>query len=183
MSVSKSCTSVIIDGIFLQKAIDKTIEIYSGLKPGRRFYKPDLFSLVENILEWYDKTKSIKKTIHCHVWLSSAFHIESRVNISPVKNSFKTANGNLVKFVFEKTALIGPALLDQLETLVHAGDVVLVADDRIYEPALDALFDKGYTITVIMLNESDGSEMITSFDWGDIIYPLGLAMGMDKNEL
>jgi hypothetical protein len=183
MRETKHCTSVIIDGIFLQQAIDKTIEIYSGLKPGRKFYKTDLLSLINNILEWYDKTKSVKKTINCYVWLSESFQLESRINFSLTKNTTKTSNGNHVKVLFEKTNLIGPALLDQLENLVNVGDVILVADDRMYEPALDALFAKGYTITVIMLNERDGSEMITSFNWGDILYPLGLAMGLEKSEL
>jgi hypothetical protein len=183
MSEPKHKTSVIIDGIFLQQAIDKVIEIYSELKPDRKFIKPELHSIIMNILDWYDKTKTIKKTINCHLWLSDVFNSESSFTIHPTKNLFKTANGNPVKVVIEKAGLIAPELLDQLENQVSIGDVILIADDRIYEPALDALFAKGYTVTVIMLNERDGSEMITSFNWGDILYPLGMAMGLEKNEL
>ncbi|NOU48003.1 MAG: hypothetical protein HOO86_13210 [Bacteroidales bacterium] len=183
MNEPKHKTSVLIDGIFLQQAIDKVIEIYSELKPDRKFIKPELHSIIVNILDWYDKTKTIKKTINCHVWLSEAFNSESRFTIHPTKNSVKTATGNPVKVVIEKASLIAPELLDQLENQVNIGDVILVADDRIYEPALDALFTEGYTVTVIMLNECDGSEMITSFDWGDILYPLGMAMGINRDEL
>lgn len=183
MTVNKQCTSLIIDGIFLQNAINKTIEIYSELKPGTRFYKPELLEVINLILDWYDKTNALKKTINCHVWMSDAFNLESRINISQTKHTIKTSDGNLVKVIFEKSSIIGPELLDQLVTLVKKGDVILVADDRMYEPTLDKLFDMGYTITVVMLNESDGSEMITSFNWGDIVFPLGMAMGMEKSEL
>jgi len=183
MNEPKNKTSVIIDGIFLQQAIDKVIEIYSELKPDRKFIKPDLHSIIVNILDWYDKTKTIKKSINCHLWLSETFNSESRFTIHPTKNSFKTANGNPVKVVIEKAGLIAPELLDQLENQVSIGDVILVADDRIYEPTLNALFAEGYTVTVIMLNERDGSEMITAFNWGDIMYPLGMAMGINRDEL
>lgn len=183
MSETKQNTYVIIDGIFLQRAIDTTIETYTNLKPGMTFNKPDLLTVIKHILDWYDKSKSRKKTIHCHIWLSDGFDLESRMNVSSSKSSFKTSDGNQAKVILENASIIGPELLDQLVTLVQNGDVILVADDRIYEPTLDKLFDEGYTVTVIMLNERDGSEMITSFDWGDILYPLGMAMGMKRTEL
>lgn len=183
MTESRQNTYVIIDGIFLQRAIDITTETYTNLKPGITFNKPDLITVIKHILDWYDKSKSRKKTIQCHVWLSDAFDLESRVSVSSAKSSFKTKEGNQVRILIENASIVGPELLDQLVTLVQSGDVILVADDRIYEPTLDKLFDEDYTVTVIMLNERDGSEMMTSFDWGDIMYPLGMALGMKRTEL
>ena len=87
MNEPKHKTSVIIDGIFLQQAIDKVIEIYSELKPDRKFIKPELHSIINNILDWYDKTKTIKKMISCHLWLSDAFDSESRFKLHPTKNA------------------------------------------------------------------------------------------------
>ena len=183
MSQLKPYTYVIIDGIFLQRAIDITIEAYTNLKPGITFNKPDLLTVIKHILDWYDKSNSRKKTIHCYVWISDAFDLESRVSVSFTKSSFRTKEANQVRIIFEKTSIVGPGILDQLVTLVQNGEVILVADDRIYEATLDKLFDEEYSVKVIMLNERDGSEMMTTFEWGDIMYPLGMALGLKRTEL
>lgn len=183
MNGSRQNTFVIIDGIFLLRAIDITIETYTNLKPGISFKKPDLHAVIMNILDWYDKSRSRMKTIQCHVWMCDAFDLESRISVEATKRSFKTKEGNQARISFENANLIGPELLDQLVVLAQKGEVILVADDRLYEATLDKLFDDGYTIKVIMLNEREGSEMITPYEWGDILYPLGMAMGIERTEL
>lgn len=57
----KNYTSVLIDGIFLEKAMDKTLQTYSKIWPEKKFIKPDLITVLKNILDSYDKHKSEKK--------------------------------------------------------------------------------------------------------------------------
>lgn len=180
----KKYTSVIIDGIFLQRAIDKTIEIYSGIWPGKKFTKPDLNSVIKYILDYYDKNKTETKVVNCYVLLSESFDFESRISINYQNQSFVSNNGNQAKVFINKTdEIISFEVLEQLDRLVNNDNLILVADDRIYEGPLNTLHKMGIEITVVMFNEHNGSDMLVGFNWGDILYPLGLACGLERYEL
>lgn len=180
----KNYTSVIIDGIFLEEAIDKTIEIYSEIWPEKKFIKPDLNSVIKNILDSYDKYKTKKKMVNCYLLLSESFDLESRININQANQTFSTNKGNQVKVFVNKTdKIIGFEVLKQLDRLINNENIILVADDRIYENALIELKNKGMEIIVVMFNEHNGSKMLIRFNWGDIMYPLGIAIGLERHEL
>lgn len=180
----KKYTSVIIDGIFLEKAIDQTVKTYSELWPAKKFIKPDLNSVVKNILDRYDRYKTERKIINCYLVLSESFDLESRIIINQANQTFKTNSGNQVKLFVNKTnEIIGFEVLEQLNRLINNDNIILVADDKVYENALKEHKNKGVEIIVVMLNEHDGSQMRIQFNWGDILYPLGMSIGLESYEL
>jgi len=177
-------TSVIIDGIFLQKAVDQTIKTYSEIWPDKIFIKPDLNSVIKCILDYYDRNKTETKIVNCYLLLSQAFDFESRININYDSQSFVTKNGNQAKVFINKTnEIISFEVLEQLDRLINNDNIILIADDRIYEDPLNELKKKGIEITVVMLNEHNGGDMFIEFNWGDILYPLGIACGLERHEL
>ena len=180
----KNYTSLIIDGIFLEKSIDKTIQTYSDIWPKKKFIKPDLNSVIENILDSYDKFKTKKKIVNCYLLLSESFDFEHRININQGNNSFITNNGNQVKVFINKTnEIISFEVLEQLNRLINNDNIILVADDQIYQPELETYKNNGKEIIVVMFNEHNGSNMLVKFNWGDIMYPLGISLGLERFEL
>jgi hypothetical protein len=177
-------TSLIIDGIFLAKAIDKTIQTYSEIWPDKKFIKPDLNSVIKNILDSYDKFKAEKKIVNCYLLLSESFDLEHRISINQNNNSFTTDNGNLVKVFVNKTnGFICFEILEQLDRLINNDNIILVGDDQIYQIELETFKNKGKEIIVVMFDERNGSNMLVEFNWGDIMYPLGIALGLERDEL
>lgn len=180
----KNYTSLIIDGIFLEKAIDKTIQTYSEIWPDKKFIKPDLNSVIKNILESYDKFKTEKKIVNCYLLLSESFDLEHRIDINQKNNSFITNNGNQVKVFINKTnEIISFEVLEQLDRLINNDNIILVADDQVYQIELETYKNNGKEIIVVMFNEHNGSNMLVKFNWGDIMYPLGIALGLERYEL
>lgn len=180
----KKYTSVIIDGIFLEKAIDKTVKTYSEIWPDKKFIKPDLSSVVKNILDRFDRYKTESKIVNCYLLLSESFDLESRIIINHINQNFITNNGNQVKVFLNKTnALIAFEVLEQLERLINTENIILVADDKIYENALNELKGRGVEIIVVMLSEHEGSRMLIKSSWDDILYPLGISIGLENYEL
>jgi len=180
----KKYTSVIIDGVFLRKAIDITIKTYKEIWPEKEFIKPDLNTVIESILDCYDKFKAEKKIIDCYLFLSESFDLESKITINKTNNIFRTTNGNQVRiFINKSDEIICFEVLEQLNRLINNYNIILVADDPIYEEPLSELKNKGVEIIVVMFNKHDGSEMFIEFKWGDILYPLGIAIGLEEYEI
>lgn len=175
---------MIIDGIFLEKAIDKTKKTYSEIWPDKKFLKPDLNTVINNILEYCDRFKSKRKIVNCYLPLSESFDLESRISINHNSNIFRTSNGNQVKVFINKTnEIICFEVLEQLDRLINNDNIILVVDDPIYEHYFEEYKNKGGKIIVVKLNENFGSQMIVKFKWGDVMYPLGSALGLAKHEL
>ena len=182
--MKKSNTSVIIDGIFLEKAVDKTIETYSGIWPEKKFIKPDLNSVICNILDSYDKFTTDEMTVYGYLLVSESFNLGSRITTSPTEQTFITNSGNQVNVTIEKTDEISwPILLEQLDRLSADNNIIFVADDPIYESALNELNNKEVEIVVVMFNERDGGNMSIDSEWGDILYPMGISIGLERDEL
>lgn len=180
----KNYTSVLIDGIFLEKAMDKTLKIYSDIWPEKEFIKPDLITVLKNILDSYDRHKSEKKIVNCYVFLSESFNIERTIDFSSLNSNFITKNGNEAKIFINRTnEIIGFEILEQLDRLINNDNIVLVANDRIYEQELEKLAEKKVEIIVVKFNQHDDDDMIAKFKWGDITYPLGFSIGLERNEI
>lgn len=181
---TKNYTSVLIDGIFLEKAMDKTMQIYAEIWPEKEFVKPDLITVLKNILDCYDRHKSEKKIVNCYVFLSESFNLEERIDCSLINSNFMTKNGNEAKVFINRTnEIIGFEVLEQLDRLINNDNIVLVANDRIYEADLEKLAEKKVEIIVVKFNQHNDNDMLAAFKWGDIVYPLGLSIGLERNEI
>ena len=180
----KEYTSIFIDGIFLEKAVNKTIKIYSDIYPDKTFQHPDLITIVKNILDFYNRYKTEKKIINCTLFMSRSFGLENRVDIDYDNLKFETKNGNQVRiFINKSDELIVFEILEELDRLLDNDNIVLVASDRAYEQSLSEYKKKEYDMIIIRSNYHDENDMYSEFRWGDITLPLGLALGLEKHEL
>ncbi len=183
-SEPKEYTSILVDGIFLENAIKKTIQIYSNIYPDKTFKKPDLISIIQNCLKQYNKYKTEKKIIVCSVFMSKSFNLESIVNINYENQKFETSDGNQVRIFINKTdEIIAFEILEELDRLKDNDNILLIANDRIYENQLAEHKKEGYDMIIIRSNQHDESDMYTEFRWGDISYSIGLSIGLSNIDL
>ena len=180
----KKYTSIIIDGIFLEKAIKITTQTYQEIWPDKKLHKPELNKVIEIILDQYDRFKSDKKGINCYLLISDSFEIENSITIDPTLQTFNTPNRNQVRIFINRTnEIIAFEVIEQVERLVNNDNLILVADDVIYETELNKFKDNGVEMVLVKMNENYGSDMIVHYKWGDIMYSIGIALGLEKYEL
>ncbi|CAL2074544.1 hypothetical protein [Tenacibaculum sp. 190524A02b] len=179
----KNYTSIIIDGIFLDKAIKLTREIYLDIWPDKEFIIPSLNDVIKNILDYYDRFQGKKKIVNCYLVNSTHFKFQSVEDFNE-NNTFKTKTGNQVNIFKTKTEnIVAFEVLEQIERLINNDNIILVADDRIYEEELYKHKKNGVEMIMVKLNHNSGGNMYTDFRWGDISYPLGISIGLEKYEL
>lgn len=184
----KTNQSIIIDGIFLEKAVTKTQRFYERLYPEKIFQNPNIDGIVEQLLR-YSKVER-KKEVNCYLIYSNHFSLEYSVDIGEMTeddffmeersnsvghscNLFKLKTPNIVSFKVE----------EQLNRIINVENVLLVADDFAYVPYLQNLKSRGVEVIVFQHSENFGSRMHHEFNWADITYPLALAMGLERHEL
>jgi hypothetical protein len=186
--ITKTDYSIIIDGIFLEKAVVQTQAIYRELYPAKTFRKPSIDDIVEQFLKYASIER--KERVNCYLIYSSDFDLKSKVDIGEIdENDFMMDQGvssvgsryNLFKMKTQD--LLCFKVEEQLERIVSVEHVFLVADDFAYIPYLQALKDKGVEIIVFQNSENAGSRMYHRFTWADVVYPLALATGLEQHEL
>lgn len=177
----KEFTSVIIDGIFLEKAIRDTKKIYSEIWPNKKFTTPTISELVGNFL-YYNPFKSTSNNIKCVLFLSEHHSLETIVDFSGI-NMFKPLLEGVKLFVDKSDKIISFEVLSELERIINAENVILVADDPVYEVPLLELSEKGVDLLIFKMKHDSGSRLYTKFPYGDIVYPLGRSIGLESYEL
>jgi len=181
----KKYTSLIIDGISLEKALTETIRIYQEIYPEKDFKKPNLNDIIENILNRYDHFSSDNRIISCYVFLSSHFGLKDRIIIDSENNSFKlnASNKEVKIFITNSDQILAFEIQEQVDRLINMENIILTADDILYENSLLKLKEKGADIILVKLREEQGGNLFVNFRWGDIVYPLGLSLGLKPYEL
>lgn len=177
----KKYTSVIIDGIFLEKSIDKTINSYKEIYPDRTFCYPDLKDIVSSILSTYDHFHSHEKIINCYVY----YYVEDidQIRVSSKNKKFTTEDGVEGKVYVEYTDdFVCFEIIDFLERVINTENIILVADDVVYEKTLNNIKERGIDIILVMSRFDDGRRMITNHKWGNITYPLATSIGLERHE-
>lgn len=184
----KTNQSIIIDGIFLEKAVTKTQQFYNKLYPEKIFNNPNIDAIVEQLLRYSHVER--KEEVNCYLIYSNHFSLEYSVDIGEMTeydffmgersnsvgcsyNLFKLKTQNIVSFKVE----------EQLNRIINVENVLLVADDFAYVPYLKDLRNRGVEVVVFQHSENFGSRMYHGFNWADIKYPLALAMGLEEHEL
>lgn len=173
----KRYTTLLIDGIFLEKAIKATKAIYSEIWPDRVLQKPELMAIIRQFLYYYNRHPDSKADIQCVLFLSDDFHLEHWVTMPQAEpRNFKLS-------IFRSGKIISFEILDYMERVINTENILLVADDIVYESPLNKLKDAGTDVILIRLETALGGNLYTQHQWGDVTYPLGLAMGLEPNEL
>lgn len=177
----KNYTTVIVDGIFLEKAIDATRNLYAEIWPEKSFQKPSLQKVIHEIL-LYNPFKHAKNDINCVVFMSSHHGLENVLDLPDPRSQVDDMKDIQLK-LWKTDDLIAFQVLEQLERIFMSENIVLVADDIIYEKPLNDLEAKGVELVLMKMHGDSGSRLYTNFRWGDISYPIGKALGLSGEEL
>jgi len=179
----KKYTSVIIDSVFLNKAIEKTITTYKEIYPEKEFSKPRLLDVVGNIIKCYDNFKLVDKSINI-VYMHNPDVLQQTQTYDNNPSKFTNSDNTSCKLSIEETdGFVNFDILEYLNRIINSENIILVADDFMYEKTLNQYKDKGVDITLVKFKSSDGRQMYTEHMWGDITYPVGLSIGLKEREL
>ncbi|NMG07681.1 hypothetical protein [Brasilonema sp. UFV-L1] len=184
----KTSNSIIIDGIFLEKVAKETQRFYKELYPEKTFQKLSIDAIVEQLLTYTHIER--RNEVNCYLIYSEHFSLEYLVDIGEITehgffmgdmsesvgrnyNLYKQKTGDFVLFKVEEL----------LHRIINVDNILLVADDFGYVPYLQDLKERGVEILIFQCSENSGSRMYHQFKWANVIYPLGLAMGLKEYEL
>lgn len=174
----KKYTTVLVDLNYLNDAVAKTIEIYKDIYPDRELQKPSFNNAVKCILELYDHFKIEGKSINCHIF---SYNEESPLVVT--SNKIETDTGYTVKIYREEAEdIVAFEMLDHLHRIVNSENVILVSNDELFDSELELLIDKGVEVTMILYSSRNGRNIYAKNKWGDIVYPLAQAMGLERHE-
>jgi len=176
----KKYTSVIIDAIFLEQAIIKILAIYREIYPNRGIVRPNIMEVIKNIIVFYNKYNTKARIINCNIYSYMDKELVSEINLN--NNIFLDNNQECRVFPHDTEEFVCFEVIDYMERIVNTENIILVADDRAYEPILDKLEDKNIDVILVKFSENRDSNMFTGYRWGDIIYPIAQAMGLDRYE-
>ena len=179
----KKYTSIIIDGVFLWKAVKNTKNIYSAIWVDKKMSKPHIQDIVGNILEYYNRYDSENNTVCCYILESNHFPLNEVIEMD-MENTIIKSESQSIHFYRENIKdIVTFEALNKIERLINNENIILVADDKSYELPLIELKNKGVDIICVTFNELENRNMFVQFRWGDVAYPLGRAMGLEKYEL
>gem|GEM_PF-1620910 len=177
----KKYTTLIIDGVFLEKAIQKTEMIYQEIWPDKELKRPVLNETIHNLLV-YNRFPESKSDVQVMLFLSEDFSLEQWLTF-PNLSKINIGLNNIKLSIYKSNKIIAVEILEYLERIVNTENILLVADDIMYEMPLNDLEANGVDVILIRLKGDFGGNLHTKHKWGDINYPLGLAMGLEKFEL
>lgn len=177
----KKYTSILVDEIFLEKAISKTIAIYKEIYPNRKFRRPILKNIIIEILEMYDTFHSKEKEINCYVYNYESDLDSINANRSNIR--FSTEDGVAGKIFIDITDdFVWIEIVDHMKRIINTENVLLVADDLVYEKYLNEMKEKKIDVTLVQFNTDNGRRMFTTHKWGDIIFPIAKSIGLSQYE-
>lgn len=175
----KDYTSILIDGVFLDRALQHTRVTYAQIWPEKKFITPSLEKVVRDLL-YYNQFEVPNKTVNCIIYMSGDHSLESSVHM-PNDNYLSAENLEIRIVKFSNN--ISFQLMQHLQRIINAENVMLVADDAAYEKELNALKDKGVELIILKQRTSEGSRMFTAHPWQDIAYALGRSIGLEGYEI
>ena len=174
----KKYTSVIVDGIFIEKAIDRTIDTYETIYPDRKFERPSLNDVLLNITSMYNRFISEENIINYHIYNYNENADESTFKPGDIFFDNKQTENRV--YNHETNGFIYQKVEEHFDKIINLENIILVADDILYEPILHKLKDMG--IDVILIKFAEDSRMFADYRWGDIIYSIAKAMGLSQYE-
>lgn len=179
----KRYTSIIIDGIFLQRAIRETKSFYWNIYPDKSFKKPTLEEVVHQLLQFYNRFQDSNTYINAVVYTSVHHNLDFFVEM-PEQLAFKSSTSSEFRLqIHASKDIISFEVCDQLDRIINSENVILVANDIAYEAPINELLKNGIEVILLTLQEELGREIFAKCKWGDILYPLGVALGLERHEL
>jgi hypothetical protein len=174
----KKYTTVLIDEIFLNKAINKTIAVYQEIYPKRKLIAPSHEEAVARIIEMYNNFGPTGLAINCHLY-SYEENILSETKVSRIEVDSNTT-AKLHREITDQ--FVSFEMLEHLERLINTENIILVSNEVLFDVELKKLSDKGVEVTMVLYSSHEGRNIYAKQKWGDIMYPLALAMGLQRHE-
>ena len=179
----KDETTVLIDSFCLENAIKSTISIYGEIYPEKNisFPKsiPNSLEIIKQILNCYAKNKIENKIINCYLFITPHNFIET----SFYKSSDLFLDKSKIRvFEMRVEGLISFEIEDFLKRIINSENIILTVSDVKYQPILEELRGENKEI-VLVCEKLDNGLRSFGFNWGDISYPIALAMGIQRHEL
>ncbi|MGK0273228.1 MAG: hypothetical protein ACI88H_003907 [Cocleimonas sp.] len=175
----KKCTSVVVDGVFLDRVIYETFLDYKEIHPEKDLQIPSIESVIMNITSMYNSFKSEENVLNFHVYNYNESVDGSKVVTGNIIMSNETEN----RIYFHETnGFICQDIEEYFAKILNLENIIFVADDVIYEPILHELTDMNIDVILVMHSELGGNNMFTGYRWGSIYYPIAQAMGLGQYE-
>jgi hypothetical protein len=176
----KKYSSLVVDESFVQRAIAKTIESYSEIYPEMVFCRPSTDEVIRSVLSVYDNFQSTETDVKCHIFLSKE---DCTCDESIMFSRVTTDQGVEVRIYREVAERdVHLEILEYLNRIINVENIMLVADDYVYEIPLNNMKARGVDIRIVQFGGSDGRQAFTQHRWADIIYAVAHAIGLSRHE-
>lgn len=179
----KKYTSIIIDGIFLEEALKETKKIYSDSNE-RKIEELSLNNLVDKIILGFNRFGDGLTNINCYVYVSKHHSLEDHIKIEDEDTDFESSEFSSRIFITYTKKLVSFEIMNDIDRFKQSDNIILIANDVIYEHFLANLDVDAKSIIIARLKITERpNEMYVKYRWGDISYPIGLALGLESYEL
>lgn len=179
----KKFTTLVIDGVFLEKVIPEVIELYRDIYPDLGVRDMSLDDVVTQILKCYNRYDKANVPINIALFSSKHHNLAGLMQYGHDAYYKSEHVPGATFYIFETGEIISFEVVEYLERVINSDNVILVANDISYETPLIALREKGIDITLVTLQEELGGQIFSGTTWGDIVYPLAMALGVPRQDL
>ena len=170
---SKEYTNVIIDGISLEKQISETVKVYKNIFPNKVLHKPNLETLIKNILLFYKFPFTTQKIINCKLFLSSSFSLEEIIEINFRNSIINIGNLSINLYFHQSEDFIVYIISEEIQRTIEKENIILVSNELILQ------YEYSNQITVLTTRDK-----LSKYNkWGDIAYPIAMSIGINKSDL
>lgn len=176
----KKETSLIIDSFCLDNGIKNTHHIYSSLYPEKKLKLfSDPLELIKTIIRYYDKSKNDFGIINIYLFstpynmIQTRFYDQDELFLNQRKiRLFEMRIDGLINFEIE----------DFLNRIINSENIIFIASDKKYIPLLNELKKEKKEIVIVCEKLNNGMRN-HGFKWGDMAYPIGIVLGLNRWEL
>jgi len=172
---SNDGTILLIDSIFLSKAIYSTLKIYSEIYPERKFEKIMISQLIKNLVSYFKK--NIKEI---HLVLCEEFPLDD--NLITLDTNEVNIENNIVSIKQTNCDFVCAEIGDIGDSSIYNG-ILLLADDSGYLPILKTWQSKGKDLILIRFDEDSNMYTNPPIKYQKIGYILGPCLGLQQHEL
>jgi very-short-patch-repair endonuclease len=173
---------VLADGIFLHNEVLETETLYCRIHPNKFFQNAKTSIFVKKTIEYlYPLKKNItakgKIYVEFIIFISS-YHSFCNFEIDEDLIYFQEYVVNI--YYVRTNELIWSSIVDYVES-TNQNNIMLIADDLAYSLIVSDW--KLQNKELILMRKRHNTEMPNYIPYVDISYPLGIALGLEENEL
>lgn len=140
--------------------------------------------MVDKIILGFNTFGDAVTNINCYVYVSKHHSLEDHITIEDEDADFESSKFSPRIFITYTKKLVSFEIMNDIDRFKQSDNIILIANDVIYEHFLENLDVDAESITIARLKITERpNEMYVKYRWGDISYPIGLALGLESYEL